>query len=332
LNRTRLALIAILGILTLLALVRLGNIDISLDTLRRIQPGYLAAAIAVHYSGFAVRGDRWRRLLAAMGHRVNYGYAFSLLLAGWFVSALVPARAGDLARAGLLRRDHDVPVASGLGSIAAERAFDALVLVLLAALAGAWALAGRTPAWVWQSAAIMVGLAIVAAGGMIAVPRLENWLAGLVTWPVYQKALRFGFDLLRSIRGLGRQPAALLVVAAQSVYIWLCDVLLAYLLLGGLGYPVSPPVAAFTAMAADLAVTVPLTPGAVGQFETAFVGLLALFAVPASQAGLAVLLNRFISFWTFIVFSGLVTYLSGLNRALATEAVSYGVTTKTQSH
>jgi uncharacterized protein (TIRG00374 family) len=323
LNRTRLALIAILGILTLLALIRLGNIDISLDTLRRIQPGYLAAAIAVHYSGFAVRGDRWRRLLAAMGHRVSYGYAFSLLLAGWFVSALVPARAGDLARAGLLRRDHDVPMASGLGSIAAERAFDALALVLLAALAGAWALAGRTPAWVWQSAASMVGLAIVAAGGLIAVPRLESWLTGLVTWPLYQKALRFGFDLLRSVRALGRQPAALLVVAVQSVYIWLCDVLLAYLLLGGLGYPVSPPVAAFTAMAADLAVTVPLTPGAVGQFETAFVGLLALFAVPASQAGLAVLLNRFISFWTFILFSGLVTYLSGLSRALvAPENVS----------
>jgi uncharacterized protein (TIRG00374 family) len=317
LNRTRLALIAILGILTLLALVRLGNIDISLDTLRRIQPGYLAVAIAVHYSGFAVRGDRWRRLLVAMGHPVSYGYAFSLLLAGWFISALVPARAGDLARAGLLRRDHDVPVASGLGSIAAERAFDALALVLLAALAGAWALAGRTPDWVWQSAAVMAGLFIIAAVGLIAVPRLESWLAGLATWPLYQKALHFGFDLLRSIRALGRQPAALLVVAAQSVYIWLCDALLAYLLLGGLGYPVSPPVAAFTAMAADLAVTVPLTPGAVGQFETAFVGLLALFAVPASQAGLAVLLNRFISFWTFIVFSGLVTYLSGLNRALA---------------
>jgi uncharacterized protein (TIRG00374 family) len=317
LNRTRLALIAILGILTLLALVRLGNIDISLDTLRHIQPGYLAVAIAVHYSGFAVRGDRWRRLLAAMGHPVSYGYAFSLLLAGWFISALVPARAGDLARAGLLRRDHDVPVASGLGSVAAERAFDALALVLLAALAGAWALAGRTPAWIWQSTAVMVGVFIIVAVGLIAVPRLESWLAGLAAWPLYQKALRFGFDLLCSVHALGRQPAALLVVAAQSAYIWLCDALLAYLLLGGLGYPVSPPVAAFTAMAADLAVTVPLTPGAVGQFETAFVGLLALFAVPASQAGLAVLLNRFISFWTFIVFSGLVTYLSGLNRALA---------------
>ncbi len=60
----------------------------------------------------------------------------------------------------------------------------------------------------------------------------------------------------------------------------------------------------------------PITPGAVGQFEAAFVGLLALFAVPASEAGLAVLLNRFISFWTFILFSGLVTYLAGFGRIL----------------
>jgi len=313
-NRARLILIVALGLLTLLLLVRLGEIDVSLDTLRRIQPGYLLAAIAVHYSGFLVRGDRWRRLLAAMGHRVKFGYAFSTLLAGWFISALVPARAGDFARAGLLRRDHDIPVAIGLGSVAAERAFDALALICLAMVAGAWALAGRTPAWVWQSAAATAGLFMVAIVGLVAVSRVEGWLMGLFRWSFYQKALRFGFDLLRSVRALGRHPIALTVVAAQSLTVWMCDVFLAYLLLRGLGTPLSLPVAAFTAMAADLAVTVPVTPGAVGQFEAAFVGLLALFAVPASQASLAVLLNRFISFWTFILFSGLVTYLAGLGR------------------
>lgn len=316
-NRTRLFVIVALGLLTLLLLVRLGEIDVSLDTLRRIRPGYLLAAVAVHYSGFVARGDRWRRLLAAMGHRVRFGYAFSLLLAGWFISALVPARAGDLARAGLLRRDHDVPMATGLGSVAAERAFDALALVFLAVLAGLWALAGRTPEWVWQSAAVTVGLFVLGIIGLVAVPRVQDWLTGLFRWPLYQKALRFGFELLSSIRDLGRHPRVLLVVAAQSLYVWLCDVFLAYLLLLGLRSPLPLAVAAFTAMGADLAVTVPITPGAVGQFEAAFVGLLALFAVPTSQASLAVLLNRFVSFWTFIVFSGLVTYLAGFSRVLA---------------
>lgn len=326
-SRSRLILIAVLGLLTLLLLIRLGGIDVSPDTLRRIRPGYLLAAIAVHYSGFLVRGDRWRRLLGAMGHGVSFGYAFALLLAGWFISALVPARAGDLARAGLLRRDHDVPVAIGLGSVAAERAFDALALVLLAASAGVWALAGRTPAWVWQSAAATASLFVVIIAGLVAVPRAENWLTGLLRWPLYQKVLRFGFDLLRGVRDLGRHPVVLLVATVQSLYVWLCDVFLAYLLLRGLGTPLSLPVAAFTAMAADLAVTVPVTPGAVGQFEAAFVGLLTLFAVPASQASLAVLLNRFISFWTFIIFSGLVTYASGLSRVLADTGQVSQVTT-----
>jgi uncharacterized protein (TIRG00374 family) len=289
---------------------------VGLDTLRRIRPGYLLAAVAVHYSGFVMRGERWRRLLAAMGYAMNFGYAFSLLLAGWFISALLPARAGDLARAALLRRDHQVPMAVGLGSVAAERAFDALALTCLALLAGVWALAGRTPAWVWQSAAATAGLLLVAVVGLVAVLRAQSRLSGLLSWPLYRKALGFGFDLVNSMRDLGQHLDVLLVVALQSFYIWLCDGFLAYLLFQGLGAPLPLAVAAFTATAADLAVTVPITPGAVGQFEAAFVGVLALFAVSASLGSLAVLLNRFVSFWTFILFSGLVTYLAGFSRIL----------------
>jgi len=313
-NRLRIIVIIALGLLTVLLLIRLGDIDVGPDILGRIRPGYLLAAIAVHYSGFAVRGDRWRRLLAAMGYRVSYIYALTLLLTGWFISALVPARAGDLVRAGVLNRDREVPFATGLGSIAAERAFDALALVILTVFVGVWALADRTPGWIWQTALVTASLFVVTIVGLIAVPHARGWLIALFKWPLYRKVMNFGFDLLDSVRDLGQHPFTLLVVAAQSLYVWLCDVFLAYLLLHGLGIPLPLPVAAFTALAADLAVTVPITPGAVGQFEAAFVGLLALFAVPASEAGLAVLLNRFISFWTFILFSGLVTYLAGFGR------------------
>jgi len=312
----RIVIMLVLGGLTLLLLLKLGDIDISMDTLRRLKPGYLLAAVAIHYSGFAMRGRRWQKLLAAMGHRVDYRYATTLLLSGWFVSALVPARLGDVARAYMLRRDHNIAMAGGFASIATERALDILAILALAMTAAVWALAGRTPAWVWQS---IGGVAILFAVGLLvllAMPRLEGRLAGLWAWPSYQKALRFGFDLLAGIRQVGRSPALLAKIMAQTVYIWLCDIFLMTFAFLSLGAAVGLSETAFVSMAVDLAAAVPIVPGAIGQFEGTALGLFSLFHIDPALGGLVILLNRFISFWTFIVVSGIVTYAFGFSQAL----------------
>jgi len=312
----RILIMLALGGLTLLLLLKLGNIDISMDTLRQLHGGYLLAAAAVHYSGFAVRGRRWQKLLAGMGHRVSYTYALTLLLSGWFVSALVPARLGDVARAYMLRRDHHIPMARGFASIATERALDIGAILALALTAAVWALAGRTPVWVWQS---IGGAGILFAVGLLvllAMPRLEGRPAGLWGWPPYQKTIRFGFDLLGSIRQLGRSPALLVWVVLQSVYIWLCDIFLMAFVFLSLGASVGLSVTAFVSMAVDLAAAVPIAPGAVGQFEGTALGLFSLFQIDPGVGGPVILLNRFISFWTFIIVSGIITYVFGFSQAL----------------
>ena len=310
------AILVLLGVLTLLVLLRVGKVDISVETLRRVELRYLLAAIAIHYSGFAVRGRRWQRLLDGLGHRLRYPYVTALLLTGWFVSALVPARAGDLARAYMLRRDHNVPMAEGFASLAAERALDIAAILALAAASAVWALAGRTPPWVWQTIGGGTVLFAALAAGLLAVPRLEGRLVNLLPWSVYRKAARFGFDLLGSLRLLGRRPRLLATVAAQSVYIWLCDVLLMHLSLLSIGVAAPLSVSAFTAMAVDLAAAVPIVPGALGQFEGTALGLLSLFGIGAAQSSLVILLNRFISFWSFLAVSGAATYAFGFAQAL----------------
>ncbi len=309
-------IIITLGLLTLLLLLKLGNIDISMDTLRRIKPIYLAAAIAIHYSGFAMRGWRWQKLLKGLGHSVGYVYAVTLLLAGWFVSALIPARLGDVARAYLLRRDHRISMAQGLGSIATERAFDILSILILAASAAALALTGRTPLWVWRT----IGGGTLLLGILIAIlllsPQLEGFFLELLPWSIYKKIIRFGFELLNSIRQVGKNPRLLLLVTAQSLYIWLCDIFLMVFVFRSFGASVPFSVSAFTAMVVDLAAAVPIIPGALGQVEGTAIGVLSLFQIPAEQSALMVLLTRFISFWTFILVSGAVTYLFGFSQAL----------------
>jgi uncharacterized membrane protein YbhN (UPF0104 family) len=324
-------IIVILGLLTVLLLVRLARIDISLETLRRLNLNYLLLATVIHYSGFLVRGLRWQALLAGLGHRLSYRYTTALLLAGWFVSALLPARLGDVARAAMLRRDHQISLAAGFASIATERAFDIVAILVLAVLAAGWALPGRVPVWVWQVIGGGAGLLMVAFFMLLLVPRLEGPLRRLFPWTLYQRAVGFGFELLGRIRQLGQRPILLLIVIAESLYIWLCDVGLMYFIFLSIGAQVVPGMVAFTSMMVDLAAAVPIIPGAVGQFEGAAIGVLSLFAMPVEQSSFMVLLNRFISFWTFIVVSGIITYWFGFAQLLNVETIRQaGQPTETQ--
>lgn len=313
---SRALILLFLGGMTLLALIKIGNIDISWETLRRIDGKFLLLGAVIHYSGFAMRGWRWKKLLAGMGHRVSFRYAFSLLVSGWFASALLPARLGDVLRATMLRRDHQTPLAEGFGSIATERGLDIVLILAFALISAFWALAGNAPAWVWQT----VGGGSVAVFGvmavLIAVPQLEGFFAGLLPWTLYRKAVTFGFDLLASIRRLGENPRLLLAVFAQTGYIWLCDIFLMYfaLLSAGVIAPVS--VAAFSSMAVDLAASVPIIPGALGQVEGTALAVFSLFHILPEQSGLVILLNRFVSYWTFILFSGAVAYFFGFSEAM----------------
>ncbi len=313
---SRALIIFTLGLLTILGLLKVGNIEISLDTLQRINPFFLTIAVLVHYSGFVVRGWRWQKVLDGMGHRVSYRYATTLLVSGWFASALLPARLGDVLRASLLKRDHGVPLAHGFGSVATERALDIFAILLLAAVAAVWALAGRTPAWVWQTLGGGIALVVALVVTLIAAPQLEDFFARLLPWRLYRRAVHFGFELLASIRQLGEKPGLLSVVAGQSIYIWLCDVFLMYFVILSLGIVVPVSIAAFTGMTVDLAAAVPIVPGALGQVEGTALGVLSLFQIHPEQSSLIILLNRFISYWTFIIVSGAVAYFFGFSQAL----------------
>lgn len=307
----RFFIIIILGGLTLLLLLKLGDIDISLNTLWRINPLYLSGAILFHYSGFIVRGWRWQILLTGLGHHLTYLYTTTLLIAGWFISALVPARAGDLSRVYMLHRDHQIQVSQGLASIATERALDICTILVLTCIATTFILADHTPPWIWQMIGLGSLLFISTVMLLSLMPNLESWMRQWFTWSLYQKMIGFGFDTLNNIRRLSSQPILLLIVSLQSLYIWFCDVLLMHFAFLCIDIQIPITLSTLASLGADLAVAIPLMPGAMGQFEGAALLIFSLFDLPTQAGSLALLLNRFVSFWTFLIFSGLITYLFG---------------------
>ena len=322
---SRILVILLLSMLMIFALLRLGKVEISFDTLARVKWGWLLLAFATFYSGIVVRGTRWRRILTAMGWPVGYVYAQTLLIAGLFISAIIPARLGDVGRVAMLKQDHKIPVAHGLASIAAERALDIFSILILAALGSIWAVQGRIPPRVLQLMIGVIVLLVVGLVGFLVVVRIEQWLRELYwlktiapakMWSLYQHALDFGFSLINGVRSLGKSPVSFGMAVLESLYIWLADALIIYFIFVSIGAPTPWGVTLFSSMTSDLVAAVPLTPAALGQFDAALMGTLSLFGVAIADAGQAIFLTRFVSLWAFIPISGLSTYLFGFSRAL----------------
>jgi uncharacterized protein (TIRG00374 family) len=320
LNRRRLALLIGAGGLTLVLLLVLGGGREALIALAHVNWRLLALAILVHYSGFAVRGLRWQQLLRTMGHKLTWRFVTSLLLAGWFVSALLPARAGDVMRVGVLRLsapDHAaVPVADALGSIVLERVLDLLAILALGAGFGLLVLRAQLPGWVLTAYGVGIGGLVLLGVALLVTPALLDWLRHWSTHRFWQTALNFAAQLIESLRTLLRQPGIALLLLLESLYIWLCDALLMWLCVWSLGVLLPFGRAAFIALTVDVFAIVPLTPGGIGQIETVNAALLSLLKLPGFNIAAAVLVNRAISYWSFLLFTGVITFAAGFGQWL----------------
>lgn len=321
----RLLILVGLGLLTAALLLTLSGGRETLTALAEASWPLVALAMLVHYSGFAVRGRRWQLILALLGHRLPYRTVTTLLVSGWFISALLPARAGDVARVTILhqgvhgrahRSASGVPVADAIGSIVLERVLDIVAILLLGGGFGYLILRSQLPGWVLVAYGVgTAGLALL-GGIVLFAPALIGRLRRLCAHPQWQRGLDFAHQLATSVRILPQHPRVALWVLAESIYIWLCDALLLWLVIWSLGTHTTVGMAGFVALTVDVFATVPLTPGGVGQLEVVHAGLLALFALPGLNVSAAVLLTRAISYWSFLLFSGAVTLAAGIGQLL----------------
>ncbi len=317
-DRARLLLLIGLSVLTIGALVALAGGRSALDALTHANWPLVALAVAIHYGGFAIRGHRWQRLLNMVGHELGYLYTTGLLLAGWFVSALLPARSGDLVRIGVLRLDRTrhapVPVADSLSSIVLERALDMLAILLLGAGFGFIVLRDQLPSWLLTSYA--VGLILLCGFGvaLLAMPPLLGWMRKITAHRYWQALMGFAERFVDDLRTLFRRPATAFLVGVESLVIWLCDVLVVWLVLLSLGDAVGLAAAGFVALTVDVLAAIPLTPGGVGQIDVAYASFFALLTVTTLNVGVAVLIVRIITYWSFLLFAGLVTVIAGFGK------------------
>jgi len=286
----------------ILLLVVARNVDwgTALAAIRASNPVLVVAALAVYYATFPVRARRWARLLHEGGLMLRGRDLIEILMLGWFVNCLAPAKLGDLYRSYLVKQRFKVSMSRTVGVVVAERLLDVFVVFVLL-LVGGYIAFGRTVVpdlrLVYLSAVVLAVFIVLAFVVVYFVaPRIGRFFPG----EVRRIGRLFREGVLHSFRAL---PEA----GPETVLIWLAEAArLAFVLAAlHLELPISGVI--FVAVASSLLTTVPLTPAGFGFVELAVVYLLTTgFGLATHDAIAVAVLDRLVSVFSVIVIGGVL--------------------------
>jgi uncharacterized membrane protein YbhN (UPF0104 family) len=263
---------------------------------RRADPLLFATAMVLATATFPLRALRWRDILrAGDGGPLPLAPLWQATAVGFMANNLLPARAGEVARAYVAQRQLPVRMTTALGSIGVERIFDGLTMVALLCAALAAPSAPHTAtdqgvslAHIARWAAALFGAALVIA--VVVVHRPGPWLA-LGSRTAHTVLPARHADRLTDLAGgvvLGlavlKSPGQLARVVAWSLVLWVVNAAAFAVCFRAFGLAV-PWEAAFPLQALiGFGVAIPSSPGFFGPFEAVTRLTLGLYGVAPDQA------------------------------------------------
>lgn len=231
---------------------------------------WLGLAILSYISGHLVRGVRCRWLVEREAH-ISTLEATHVVVVGYAVNNLLPARLGELARAALLSRRTGLPFLQSLTVTFVERCFDVLVLLAFAGLA--LSLPGTRPAWAWDAFRLAAAFGALAGACLVlavASPSLVHQVTSVTCKAIAPGSLGPALAAAdRITHGLAplRDPHLALRVLVASVVIWAFEGGLFYFMLPAVGLAAGSAAALFTLSLTNLGILVPSMPGHIGTFH-----------------------------------------------------------------
>ena len=254
--------------------------------LSQASPAWVVLAFVTVLLTTAAKAFRWQVLFPS-AQRPGLLLLAKALMVGQMANALLPARAGDVARVYLMGAEGETSRATALGTMAAEKAFDVLLLLLCAAGA---ATAAALPAWLSAS---LVSLAaaggfLVAVALFVSEDRLLGWAdrwSHLLPWSAGD---RLAGLLLRGLAGLAslRNPAMAALAGAWSVVVWALSWSTNYVLFRAFNLDLPAGAALLVLVLLQVGTSPPSTPIHLGVFHALTLVALSALGVD-STTGLA---------------------------------------------
>ncbi len=260
----------------------------------------VACALGIYYATFPLRAVRWALLLREGGAEVGWRDLVRILLLGWFVNSLVPAKLGDLYRSYLVKRRFGISLSRTVGVVVAERLLDLVVVFGLLVIGGYVAFGRTVLPDLWIVYVTGAALALVIALALVAIYLVGPKIARFFPGEVRRIGRLFREGVLHSFR-------ALPVAGALTLIIWGAEAMRLMFVLWALGLELPASGIVFVAVATSLLTTVPLTPAGFGFVEIAMVYVLTEgFGLTQSSAVAVAVLDRAVSVFSVIVVGAIV--------------------------
>jgi uncharacterized protein (TIRG00374 family) len=235
---------------------------------------YLLAFLGLQVVVHVCRSLRWNHLLAPLDVQVPAGPLLAISSVGFMAILALPARLGEFVRPGLLRR-RGISASAALGTVAVERIVDGLMISLFVFGAFVSIRGPHAPGWMMPTAYLALGIFAAALVFLVfamwrpeatvrqslrmsLLPRLAPRIARVLENKLLEMIR--GFAVLKDRRNLA-------AFCAWSLVYWIANGLGVWVLARGFGLPLSMMGGLATMGLVAVGISLPNSPGLVGQFQ-----------------------------------------------------------------
>jgi len=234
---------------------------------------WLLPGIAVYFLGVWARTWRWHYMLRHI-RPIGMRPLFRYVCIGYMGNNIYPARAGELLRSYVLKRETGVRMSASLATVVVERLFDGLVMLLFVFVAlpfvdldGALegfrpVVASLTALFVGALAAFLMLAARPALARSVYTPVVRAIVPAQLQEPALQAAGRFLHGLESLARG-----REVLAIFLTTVLVWLFETGKYWFVMHAFDFRVGPFVLVLMNGIVNLATSVPGLPGHLGTFD-----------------------------------------------------------------
>ena len=260
------------------------------QTLLTINYWMLAAGAFLLIFSNVVRAARWKILLSPQ-KTIGVKHLFEATMMGYMGNNVLPFKLGEVLRAVVVGKRHDLKV-SGVGaSIVVERGMDMFSFLILAGIYGI-----MVPTF--ESARLLAALGLGALLIVIILgfwvnrqhdrfsARVDQWSKGLID-KGHPKRAGHLVSIFKGIETLWRMPKPLHVIV-QTILLWALYFMVTFLGLAAFDFNLSLvelwKVASILLVFTTLSLSIPAAPGYVGTYHGAVLAALMLFNIENDQA------------------------------------------------